>query len=198
MPAAKREIRDHAAALAPADRGGDLAQAMMDLGAMICLPRRPQCGRCPLARHCRVAGRDEAADLPRKAPKKPKPTRQGVAFWLTRPDGAVLLRRRPERGLLGGMFEIPSTPWVANGGFDFADSDLPVSAADLHMLPGTVRHTFTHFHLELKVVAGRPRAAAGRSAGTWVRPPRFADFALPTVMKKVCRHALTQADAGAA
>ena len=80
LPAAKPEIRDRALQLAPSSRSGDLAQAMMDLGAMICLPRQPKCDRCPLAVHCRVAGRDDAALLPRKAPKKPKPVRRGVAF----------------------------------------------------------------------------------------------------------------------
>jgi len=190
LPAAKPEIRRRAAEFRPARRSGDLAQAMMDLGAMVCLPRRAHCPRCPLVRHCRMAGRDEAATLPRKAPKKPKPVRRGVAFWLTRANGAVLLRRRPERGLLGGMFEIPSTEWIENGAFDYTVGDLPVAAADLATLPGTVRHTFTHFHLELAVVVGRSSAAI--VDGNWVPPDRFGDFALPTVMKKVCRHALTR------
>jgi len=196
LPAAKSEIRRRADALAPADRSGDLAQAMMDLGAMVCLPRRAHCGRCPLSGHCRMAGRDEAATLPKKAPKKPKPVRRGVAFWLIRPDGAVLLRRRPERGLLGGMVEVPSTEWVEGGAFDYTAGDLPVTAGELQAIPGIVRHTFTHFHLELEVVTGRSNAAI--VDGIWVPPDRFGDFALPTVMKKVCRHALTRAGAASA
>src|SRR6185437_7680927 len=100
-----------AEALVPEQRAGDFAQALMDLGATICTPRRPRCVLCPW-RACCAAGVAGIADaLPASVEKPERPLRFGVAFWLTRADGAVLLRRRPEEGLLGGMIEIPSTPW---------------------------------------------------------------------------------------
>ena len=92
------------------------------------------------------------------------------------------------------MIEVPSTAWVENGGFEFSADDLPVSTAPpMAVLGGTVRHTFTHFHLELRVAAGRTDDGASYAGGLWVPPSRFAEFALPTVMKKVCRHALAMA-----
>ncbi|MFZ3235523.1 MAG: A/G-specific adenine glycosylase, partial [Stellaceae bacterium] len=106
---ARPRLNALAAALVPDRRAGDFAQAMMDLGATICTPQRPRCVLCPWRRACAAAARGVAEDLPARAAKQPRPQRYGVAFWLTRPDGAVLLRRRPEKGLLGGMIEIPST-----------------------------------------------------------------------------------------
>jgi len=125
--------------------------------------------------------------------KPAKPVRHGTAFWLRRDDGAVLLRRRPEDGLLGGMMEVPGTPWE--------ETAPDVSAARLHApararwspLPGEVRHTCTHFHLRLTVMTARLRVRANPE-GVWAHPDDFTDYALPTLMKKVVRHAL---DAGA-
>src|SRR5579875_1285161 len=111
LPAAKPRLRALAAALVPPARPGDFVQALMDLGAMICTPKRPRCVLCPWRTSCTAAAAGIAAALPARAAKPERPLRYGVAFWITRPDGAVLLRRRPERGLLGGMIEIPSTPW---------------------------------------------------------------------------------------
>src|SRR5438876_5375270 len=113
LPAAKPRLRELAAALVPETRAGDFAQALMDLGATICTPRRPRCVLCPWRACCAAAASGLADDLPARVEKPERPLRYGVAFWLTRPDGAVLLRRRPEKGLLGGMIEIPSTPWRA-------------------------------------------------------------------------------------
>ncbi|HEY5598755.1 MAG TPA: A/G-specific adenine glycosylase, partial [Kiloniellales bacterium] len=109
-------LRDLAAALLPAEptadfRYGDLAQAMMDLGATVCLPRAPRCGSCPLAPDCAGRAAGIAETLPRRAAKVPRPTRRGVAFWIEKSDGLILLRRRPPRGLLGGMLELPTTGW---------------------------------------------------------------------------------------
>ncbi len=189
LPAARRELRDLAATLTPRERPGDHAQAMMDLGATVCTPRRPRCGDCPLAGGCRALARGLAADLPRKAPRAERPRRHGVAFWIAAPDGAVLLRRRPERGLLGGMMEFPSTPWREAPWRDPAEA-APVSA-DWRPVPGRVRHAFTHFRLELAVLRGRVPDAGG-IPGVWCPPDRLENRALPTVMKKVAR--LVRAD----
>jgi A/G-specific adenine glycosylase len=182
----------------PEARPGDHTQALMDLGATICTPRKPRCILCPLADFCAARAAGVAEDLPVKAKKKAKPTRRAVAFWVTDPSGAVLLRRRAESGLLGGLMEVPSSPWVEDGATDpgetTARAAAPVETA-WRVLPGRVRHTFTHFHLEFTVAVGRVPAAgagvrAGAKAGTWVPIEALGDHALPTCMKKVVRHAL--------
>ncbi|MEE9209761.1 MAG: A/G-specific adenine glycosylase [Kiloniellales bacterium] len=196
LPAAKPELRHLAEGLLPEDPEaafpyGDYAQAMMDLGATVCLPRRPRCGRCPLARDCRARALGRAEDLPRRVPRRARPTRRGVAFWLVRADGAVLLRRRAEAGLLGGMIEVPSTEWREA---DWTPAEALAWApleADWRALPGLVRHGFTHFRLELRVWAGAAgHGAAGTAGGRWMRPQDMGAAALPTLMRKVVRHAL--------
>lgn len=192
LPVAKGRLRELADRLTPDARAGDYAQAVMDLGATICTPRRPNCLICPWSRDC--AGRGEAEGLPRRAAKPVRPTRRGVAFWITRPDGAVLLRRRPERGLLGGMIEVPSTVWREGAMPTLASAgrEAPLVASHWRLLPGAVTHTFTHFHLELTVIAGRVDRDASPDA-LWRHPDEFGAVALPTVMKKVARHALEHA-----
>ncbi len=189
LPGARPVLYDLAGGLTPKSRPGDYAQAVMDLGATICTPRQPNCPLCPWKPAC--AGRKIAASLPRRAPKPERPTRRGVAFWITRPDGAVLLRRRPESGLLGGMIELPSTEWREGPAPSprLAGRAAPLAALDWRPLPGTVSHTFTHFHLELSVMAGRVANDAAPQA-LWSPPDRFGDHALPTIMKKLARHAL--------
>jgi A/G-specific adenine glycosylase len=189
LPGAKASLQKLADLLTPDRRAGDYAQAVMDLGATICMPRRPKCLLCPWNEAC--AGRERAEALPRRAPKPERPTRRGVAFWITRPDGSVMLRRRPEKGLLGGMSEVPSTEWAESEmpSLNQARKASPLPVLDWRELPGIVTHTFTHFHLELRVIAGKVGRNAGPSA-TWRHPDDFGREALPTVMKKVARHAL--------
>ena len=184
LPAAKPRLRQHAAALVPADRPGDFAQALMDLGATVCTPSRPRCGLCPWRPACRAHARGMVEKLPRRAAKPPKPKRHGVAFWTVNESGAVLLRRRPPNGLLGGMIEVPSTPWRAK---PWADAEAKKAAplkARWRRLPGAVAHGFTHFDLELVILAAAAQGA-GPSDGFWVEPGRLKDHALPSVMKKV-------------
>jgi len=143
-----------------------------------------------VARRCaaRMAGDQES--YPRKSPKPERPTRKGVAFWAIRGDGAVLLRRRPEKGLLGGMMEIPSTEW-REAGWDTQEA-LPHAPLNLSWRPlgGVVRHTFTHFHLELEVMAAENPGEGGPAESFWWPVDRLSEQALPTVMKKIVRHAL--------
>ncbi len=191
LPGAKATLRDRAATLTPDRRPGDFAQAMMDLGATVCTPRNPRCMLCPWRQDCRAEALGIAETLPRRAPKPVKPTRHGVAFWLVDRD-RVLLRRRPEKGLLGGMIEVPSTPWRPEGWtLKEALAVQPVGAR-LALLPGVVRHTFTHFNLELRVAAGKAGGSAAAD-GFWCTVDGLADQALPTVMKKVVAHALLHA-----
>jgi A/G-specific adenine glycosylase len=191
LPAAKVRLRALAATMVPDRRAGDFAQALMDLGATICTPRRPRCVLCPWRPCCAAAASGRAEDLPARGEKPERPLRHGVAFWLTRGDGAVLLRRRPEKGLLGGMTEIPSTPW-RDTPWSFAEALRAAPAAAVWSpLHGIVRHGFTHFLLELAVVAG-----TGVAEGIWSPVERLGDHALPTLMKKVARHAISALAAG--
>jgi A/G-specific adenine glycosylase len=192
LPDAKIEIHTRAAELVPEARAGDYAQAMMDLGATVCTPRKPLCVICPLTRNCRALKLGIAETLPKRAAKAEKPTRRGLAFVLARKDGAVLLRKRPAKGLLGGMDEVPSSPW-REGKFSPADAlaDPPVPARWI-LLEGLVRHTFTHFHLELSVAratATTDRLAKLLPGSAWCTLDLLDDRALPTVMRKVIEKA---------
>jgi len=195
MPAAKPALYALAEALTPDERPGDFAQAMMDLGATVCTPRQPRCSLCPWREPCRARAAGIAEDLPRRTPKPERPQRHGVAFWTVREDGAVLLRRRPEEGLLGGMTEVPSTPWRGTRWAEAEARGIAPFDTNWRLLPGAVRHVFTHFALELQVMVGRV-GAARRGDGFWCPIDRLGDHALPTVMKKVVRHALVQSAAG--
>ncbi|MEM6666270.1 MAG: A/G-specific adenine glycosylase, partial [Pseudomonadota bacterium] len=155
MPKGKRAVRDKLAPITPDDhpegRPGDFAQAMMDLGATICTPKSPACVLCPWRGGCRAAADSTQDRYPVKAAKAPKPVRRGTAFVVRNSSGAVMLRTRADTGLLGGMAEVPSTPWVPDT--DDAATVPPV-AADWRVLEGEVRHVFTHFELRLSVWAG--------------------------------------------
>ncbi len=185
LPGAKPRLKALAAALVPSARAGDFAQGLMDLGAVICTPRRPRCVLCPWRQNCVAAAMGIAESLPARTEKPERPLRHGVAFWLVRGDGAVLLRRRPEQGLLGGMIELPSTAWRAlpwSVGEAIAEAPAP---AQWRRLPGAVQHGFTHFRLELALFAG---TTAEPVAGIWARPNEFKDYALPTLTKKLISH----------
>jgi A/G-specific adenine glycosylase len=193
LPDAKIEIAARAAELVPPRRAGDYAQAMMDLGATVCVPRVPRCVICPLMADCKARAQAIAEELPRRLPKVAKPTRRGLAFVLMRKDGAVLLRKRPTKGLLGGMDEVPSSAW-REGKLSLVEAmkEAPVPA-NWKVLQGGVRHTFTHFHLELAVA----RATANTSGlvklapgAAWVTVDRMTERALPTVMRKIIAHAV--------
>ncbi len=178
LPTAKPELLALAARLTPQRRPGDHAQAMMDLGATICTPRTPACGRCPLRDGCRAHAAGTAALLPRRLPKRAMPTRHGIAYVLMRDDGALLLETRPERGLLGGMLGFPGTDWGAD------PVPAPPLAADWQPA-GEVRHTFTHFNLRLRVETARVPQNTPAPLGRFLPPDQFDPTSLPTLMRKV-------------
>ena len=173
LPAAKPALVALAERLTPKTRPGDYAQAVMDLGATICTPRNPACGICPWSAACQARAAGIAGDLPRKTAKPTKPLRQGV-LWLGHTGDALVLERRPERGLLGGMLGFPGDGWDGSGGTAPAKGDW----RDI----GEVRHTFTHFHLTLRVLVARIDAAPLR--GELVARADFRSADLPTVMRK--------------
>jgi len=200
LPAAKEELRRLARGLTPQRRAGDFAQAMMDLGATICTPKKPACALCPWNESCAAFARADAGTLPRRTPKREGALRRGAAFVARRMDGCVLVRTRPAKGLLGGMTEVPTTDWAA----DFAETDA-VGAAPRFSLPrrtgknglrwrrlsGVVRHVFTHFPLELSVYLAEIPAGTPAPAGTrWVAIAKLPGEAVPSVMRKVVAHAL--------
>ena len=198
LPHAKPALTALAAGLTGKHRPGDYAQAVMDLGATVCTPKSPSCVLCPWQKPCLARRLGIADTLPRKIAKKAKPTRRGVCFWLTRTDGAILLRRRADSGLLGGMMEIPSTPWQEKAWSSdeaLTHTPIPVTRSKWRPLSGLVSHTFTHFHLELQIQAAaapvkRAEAAARAQDLLWAHLDDLGGQALPSVMHKVVKHAL--------
>jgi A/G-specific adenine glycosylase len=198
MPKAKSELKRLAATLTPADRPGDFAQAMMDLGATICTPKSPSCLVCPLQPDCAANAKGLETELPMRAAKPERPVRTGHAFLALREDGRVLLRRRPEGGLLGGMMEVPSTAWAEGSSELVGASRVAPVRADWWRVPGEVVHTFTHFRLELAV--HRAIVPVDAELTFWSEPDRcewvhrrdLDRAALPSVMRKVIAHALKE------
>lgn len=187
LPDSRPEIREYAEKLTPDHRPGDYAQALMDLGATICTPRSLKCESCPLHNDCEASAGGTAAELPARISKKARPTRRGYAFWAEY-DGKVWLRRRPEKGLLGGMMEVPSDEWVPSNSWDnFPEPRIPI-IANWEILPGMIRHTFTHFHLELKIVRLDLEEMINLQEGQWCAVDESDKYALPTVMKKIFIH----------
>ncbi len=185
LPGAKPVFMTYAEKHTSHSRPGDYAQAVMDLGATLCTPKNPACGICPLRDPCegRIAGTQ--LELPKKTPKKPKPTRHGIAYIARRTDGAWLLETRPEKGLLGGMLGWPTTDW----------SDDPTPAppidADWTAINDPALHTFTHFHLVLSVQTVWLPKNAQPNRGHFVSEDEFTPTSLPTVMRKA--HAIAAA-----
>jgi A/G-specific adenine glycosylase len=181
-PAAKPELAALAARLVTDERPGDWAQALMDLGALVCRPKAPECEVCPLATFCAARAAGAADSYPRRSAKSDKPHRYGVAFVLTRGD-QVGLTPRPPKGLLGGMLGLPTTPWRTEP-WEVADALAHAPQPGAWREIGTVRHVFTHFSLDLRVLAG-----AGRNdiaALTW-RTRAAAEAETPSLFRKALR-----------
>jgi A/G-specific adenine glycosylase len=197
LPGSKPILKAHAASLVPTRRPGDYTQALFDLGATICTPRKPRCILCPWAEPCQARAQGIAEELPAKQAKAAKPVRRAVAFVLSDDRGHIALRRREERGLLGGMMEVPSTPWEAAPMPDptQAAAHAPVAGVEWRPLPGLVRHTFTHFEFEIAVMAGRIKTSLPATDLRFIAPDALGEEALPTVMRKILRHALAKGSA---
>ena len=198
LPAAKPEISRLARALTPPQRSGDFAQAMMDLGATICTPKSPACILCPWNESCAAYARGNAETFPRRLPKREGDLRRGAAFVVQRADDFVLVRTRPEKGLLGGMTVVPTTEWSKDFDASTAMKGAPHFASMRKPLAwqktlGVVRHVFTHFPLELIVyVSEVPARTAAPKATRWVKISELGGEALPSLMRKVIAHALPQ------
>nr|WP_202386893.1 A/G-specific adenine glycosylase [Qipengyuania algicida] len=185
LPGVRKAIREKADTITPAERAGDFAQAMMDLGATICTPRDPKCLLCPLRDMCAARASGDPARFPVKPPKKAKPVRQGRAYWIER-DGAVWLVRREGRGMLGGMRALPDDGWSARGD---GSGDPPLDGRFESL--GLVRHAFTHFAIELAVL--RPvetDCIQPDGEGQWWPIADIDEAGLPTLFAKAARLAL--------
>ena len=188
LPKARPQIRTCVDRLTPADRPGDFAQAMMDLGATVCTPRSPRCLLCPLSGHC--AGRALGPEqFPAKQPKSAKPQRRGQAFWIER-DGQVWLVRRAGKGMLGGMRALPDDGWGAR-----ADGEVQPPLAGDWRPAGSVRHGFTHFDLDLQlmVYSGADCSRLDPQQGEWWALNRLEQAGLPTLFAKAARLAMADA-----
>ena len=178
MPRGREALRRLAQAYRAPDRPGDMAQAMMDIGATICTPRDPVCALCPLDAHCAARAAGDMTRYPMKSPKRAAPERRGVAYVARRHDGAVLMRRRPDKGLLGGLWMVPA--WWPG---ELGEAAPPVEADWREA--GEARHGFTHFKLVLDVGAAETDAAAP-DGYAWVAPDTIG---LSTLLKTILRTA---------
>ena len=178
----KKRLQAEVERLVPKDRPGDFAEALMDLGATVCTPARPNCLICPVSGVCRAKAEGDPERYPIKPAKLAKPVRRGVA-WVAVSRNEVLLQRRPEKGLLGGMLGLPTNDWGADG---HQDPQEPFRA-DWDEI-GEVRHVFTHFDLRLLVqradLSRRPKSAKGE----WVALDRVEG--LPSVFAKALKLAV--------
>lgn len=186
LPLSKDKIRAGAAKLANGnDCPGDFTQAFMELGATVCTPRSPKCGSCPWRDDCTARRKGIAEDLPAKLAKAQKPVRYGKVFWHENARGEFLIHKREGQGLYEGMYQLPTTEWLADRA---AARKLPVPPGAAS-LGAEVRHSFTHFDLVLEIwQGGNTKKAASKSKGAvWISPRHMDDYALPTLMKKAIR-----------
>jgi A/G-specific adenine glycosylase len=199
LPQAKPFIKQLAATLLDEttageekSRAGDSAQALMDLGSSICTPKKPACALCPLNDDCAARARGDQEVFPRKAPKKTGALRRGAAFVVVSGD-RLLVRTRPEKGLLGGMTEVPTSRWLAAQDDKAALGEAPQlkGVARWHRKAGVISHVFTHFPLELVVYTSSVPARAHAPEGMRFVPiATLHDEAFPNVMRKVVAHGL--------
>jgi len=162
---ARTQIRALVEDMTPADRPGDFAQAMMDLGATICRPRKPACLACPIAGDCAAFASGAPERFPAPKARRARPHRHGIAWWIER-DGALWLERRPPLGLLGGMAALPGSEW----------SEVPPATEAI----ATIEHGFTHFTLSLHLVA---RTGPPPGEGWWQTFDTLAEAGLPTLYR---------------
>jgi A/G-specific adenine glycosylase len=190
IPSARPAIRAAATVLGAdpdaASRPADFAQALFDLGATLCTPGDPACALCPWMAGCAARARGIAGELPRRTPRKARPVRRGVHFWLTDKTGNVLLRRFPETGLLGGMIALPGTPWRTEP-WPLAEALTHAPARARWQPAGQVRHGFTHFELIIDLLAARVTRIDAE--GCLHQTDALDGLALPSVMRKCVRMA---------
>ena len=184
LPHAKIAIKKFAQEITPVDRSGDYAQAIMDLGATICRPKTPLCTECPWQSSCLASHCGKATQFPRRAEKKQRPTRYGLIFYVLRRDKKFLVYRRAEKGIYGGLVEVPTSEWTKTRDVNHHSAvNFPVHA-EWESLPYTIRHDFTHFRLELNIVKTEIDGRVLKS-GIWCTTDEFLKYASSTLSKKI-------------
>ncbi|MCI5060453.1 MAG: A/G-specific adenine glycosylase [Alphaproteobacteria bacterium] len=186
LPASKKKLVELAAALSEdrTDRPGDYAQALMDLGAGVCTPKSPKCGICPVQKFCKAYTLGIQEDLPKKLKKKPKPQRRAIVYWVTNARDEVLLLRRGEDEMLGGMLGLPTTKWGVN--VDSTAQEPLDGAKNLNL---NIKHSFTHFDLTLDIyeLPHKNGIFPPEKHHNWVLYSKIAEIGLPTLFKKVVK-----------
>ncbi|MBP6985519.1 MAG: A/G-specific adenine glycosylase [Alphaproteobacteria bacterium] len=179
-PSLYKKVQQILARDTPLRRNGDFVQALMDIGATICLPKKPLCSLCPVQSYCQSYQNQTQLSFPMKIEKPRLPHLHAYVYWLENPLGQVLIRKRPETGLLAGLYEFPSSEWRESEVLTHIDLPFPAAFADV--VHG-INHTFTHFHLTLQIVPGR--VCESDLMGLWVHPQDFHKYAFPSLMKKI-------------
>ena len=174
LPKPFQEVKTQLQSYLPEERCGDFTEALMELGALICRPKQPACQNCPLQKECKAYLLNSTDKFPLKVLKAKLPIRYTTAFIIKREDGAILIRKRPHRGLLGGMMEVPTTPWIEE----------KIGSSRIK-----VKHTFTHFHLEVSLSY---LDSSSEFEGIWIHPKNLEKYALPTLMKKIIKAGLKE------
>jgi len=185
---ARNAVAEALAPLAEGPRPGDFAQALMELGALVCRPRGPDCAACPWRAPCRGRASGAPERLPLRPLREPRPEQVTLAFLLRRADGAVWLRSRPQHGILGGMMELPSSPWGPPRGIEEDLAHAP-AAASWEPVAGEIRHVFTHLVLRARLVRAQMPEGAVRPQGdgAWFAPDELGRAPLPTLTRKLLR-----------
>ncbi len=184
---AAAELRRLARGFAAPELAGDLAQALIELGALVCRPRRPACGGCPLRPGCLAFAAGDPEAWPKAEPAKERRLCRALAFLAVDRQGRVLLGPRPGPGLLEGLFLPPMGEWCDGGDEPGGEPPLP---GRWRRLPGEVRHVFTHIDLRAVVLHAAPVPPAPAPPGTgWYGPDELAGLALPALTRKLLRHA---------
>ena len=190
LPMVKRELIAIAKNSTPQKRFGDYAQAVMDLGATVCVPKKPKCSICPCKSICIGFKAGNPEKLPQRSPKRALPTRYAKIYFMRNHQNQVFIRRREEKGLLGGMMELPSTEWSVQHFDNLEESFLSIGIVNWKQIPNSVKHTFTHFHLEMQVYEGVTDENTDIS-GIWCNLEDLDKQAFPSLMKKVLKHAMS-------
>jgi len=187
LPLSKPAIRQGAVRLVEGNpRPGDFTQALMELGATVCTPRKPRCGLCPWQNSCAARKAGNAEDLPRKLPKKAKPAKFGKVYWIENAKGQVMIQKRAEKGLYGGMYQLPTTEWLEQPRHA-ASHPAHIPSRGLQSAGVSVQHSFTHFDLSLEIWQVKVRALSLPEGGKWVSRAALERYALPSLMQKVVR-----------
>ena len=188
MPSSKKQLKALAEELGHDNSSPtEFTQAFMELGATVCSPKSPLCSLCPWNERCAAYEQGRVLEFPKKSPKKKKPIRHGDVYWLERSDGMVLFRKRADKGLLGGTYELPSFGWSdAQPEDDKIKGVIEAHSSGLKTYKNAVRHVFTHFELRLNLhkLANIPHFETDDTALSWVSADEFDSYGVSSAMSK--------------